>query len=117
MFPQGGFIAAGDVLKQRFTLTCSDWQDDGFIDPTNLTEINEFDEELKAAATSLYYKFLLRKNGISVPVAEGGQYRITLRGCVCSLFLAVENRHCVTHFLLKESFPEASSRALRFKMI
>ena len=59
-------------MKQRFELNCSRWLDDGFTDPSNLTEISEFDGELQAAASSLYYKFILRKNGISVPVAEGG---------------------------------------------
>ena len=59
-------------MKQRFELNCSRWLDDGFTDPSNLTEISEIDGELHAAASTLYYKFILRKNGISVPVAEGG---------------------------------------------
>ena len=67
------FHAAGDVLKQRFKLMCTGWHDDGYEDPTNITEVNEFGEEMKMISSSLYYKFLLRKNGISVPVAEGGQ--------------------------------------------
>ena len=30
----------------------------------------------KKASSSLYYKFMLRKNGITVPIAEGGQLEL-----------------------------------------
>ena len=74
-----GIRFAGDVVTQRFTLNCADWKDDGFDPPSNSTgedEGKEDDGDKKKASSSLYYKFMLRKNGITVPIAEGGQLEL-----------------------------------------
>ncbi|KAK7507709.1 hypothetical protein BaRGS_00000674, partial [Batillaria attramentaria] len=57
----------GDMMTQRFTLRCSGWIDEGFIDPTNNASTTT------PPPVSLYYKYMLRKNGIIVPIAEGGE--------------------------------------------
>ena len=75
-------LCLGDVLTQRFTLFCVDWQDDGFADPYNVTDAAEDDsvddDDTATAYSSLYYKFMLRKNGVTVPIAEGGQFFILI---------------------------------------
>ena len=67
---------------------CVGWQDDGFSDPANVTgsDEEEADEENDAdndaLKKSLYYKFMLRKNNITVPMAESGDL---LPRCLCFL--------------------------------
>nr|KAG5713885.1 hypothetical protein BaRGS_024512 [Batillaria attramentaria] len=60
-------LESGDMMTQRFTLRCSGWIDEGFIDPTNNASTTT------PPPVSLYYKYMLRKNGIIVPIAEGGE--------------------------------------------
>ena len=75
-------IVAGDVVNQRFSLYCSDWQDDGFADPTNATDGEEEDTDVDDSSKALYYKFLLHKNGVTVPIAESGMLAID-NMCYC----------------------------------
>ena len=66
-----------DVM-QRFTLLCRGWQDDGFDIHLNVSDLllpeqtKENTQQDSAGHRALYYKFMIRKNGITVPVAEGG---------------------------------------------
>ena len=82
------FCVAGDVLTERFTVFCVDWQDDGLSDPANVTGLDEEaadeenDADNDAIKKSLYYKFMLRKNSITVPMAESGDF---LPLCLCFL--------------------------------
>ncbi|XP_070186772.1 polycystin-1-like protein 2 [Littorina saxatilis] len=66
----------GDVMQQKFTFNCTNWQDDGFEDPTNMTHTKNQDSDVKGAAATLYYQFMLRKNNITVPIAEGGESKM-----------------------------------------
>ena len=75
-------VVAGDVVTQRFELYCTDWQDDGFADPTNATDGEEDDTDDDDSSKALYYKFLLRKNGVTVPIAESGMLPID-NMCYC----------------------------------
>ena len=59
-------------MTQRFMLKCWDWKDDGFDDPNNVTEREGEVDDKKTSDSSLFYKFMLRKNGITMPIAEGG---------------------------------------------
>ena len=65
-------------VTQRFTLLCRGWQDDGFDIHLNVSDLllpeqtEENTLQDSAGRRVLYYKFMIRKNGITVPVAEGG---------------------------------------------
>ena len=76
-------------VAQRFTLICTGWEDDGFDNPLNATDRLEPQQkkgeaqQRAEASRALYYKFMIRKNGITVPLVEGGWLN------VCSMcFLA-----------------------------
>ena len=86
------FCVLGDVVHGRFTLHCVNWQDDGFKDPTNFTEFDEEEEETddnNDTKKSLYYKFMLRKNNITVPIAEGGVLTIPELGFCADCYFGI----------------------------
>ena len=69
-------IFTGDILTERFTLACLGWRDEGYEDPTNTVLILDNFSGAGAASQAtkaLYFKYLLKKNNISVPIAEGGK--------------------------------------------
>jgi hypothetical protein len=68
-------VFAGDVVTQRFTMWCSGWYDEGYIDPTDAAYINETGAETSKANNAndtLTYKYMLRKGPVVIPIAEGG---------------------------------------------